>query len=110
LLTLPEVSTSLDIDPHLAARALKQLQKLNIASPRWQEYRKNLWEFPDYVHLPLDQAIDIGKAAGGCITLKDLLAQGHSLDTAQQTLDTLAREEGTRPGEARAQAVAAAGS
>jgi hypothetical protein len=91
LVTLPEVSTALDIDPRLASRALKQLQKLGIANPCWQEYRKNLWEFPDYVNLPLDRALEIAKKSGR-VTLKDLVAQGHSVDTAQRTLDALSRE------------------
>src|SRR4051812_25079210 len=46
VLTLPEVSTALDIDPQLAAKALSQLQKLKIATPRWQDIRRNIWEFP----------------------------------------------------------------
>jgi hypothetical protein len=92
LLTLSEITTTLDIDPGLASRALKKLQALKIASPRWQEIRKNLWEFPDYVQLPLEQTLQLAQKAGGRVTLKDLLAQGHSLDTAQQTLDTLSRE------------------
>jgi len=57
LLTLPEVSTTLDIDPGLAASALKELQKLHIACPRWQELRKNLWEFPDYMTLPIAESV-----------------------------------------------------
>jgi hypothetical protein len=97
LLTLSEITTTLDIDPALAARALKKLQKLQIASPRWQDYRKNLWEFPDYVQLPLEQSIELARQSGGRLTLKALLAQGHSLDTAQQTLDTLSREGLAQP-------------
>jgi hypothetical protein len=92
LLTLGEITLSLDVDPSLASRALAKLHKLNCASPRWQEIRKNLWEFPDYLELPLEQSLKLAEKSGGRLRLKDLLAQGYSLDTAQQTLDALARE------------------
>jgi hypothetical protein len=97
LLTLSEITTELDIEPHLAHRALEQLKKLKIASQRWQEIHKNVWEFPDYLQLPVQQSLDIARTHDGRITLQDLLAQGHSLDTAQQTLDTLSREGLARP-------------
>jgi hypothetical protein len=97
LLTLSEITTTLDIDPALAARALKKLQALKIASPRWQEIRKNLWEFPDYVQLPLEESLELAEKSGGRVTLKDLVSQGYSVDTAQQTLNTLSREGLARP-------------
>ena len=53
LLTLPDVSTTFDIDPNLAGKTLAQLQKLKLAVPRWQEFRRNIWEFPDYMDLPI---------------------------------------------------------
>ena len=89
LLTLSEITTTLDIDPNLAARALRQLQKHKIASPRWQEIRKNLWEFPDYQDLPLDQTLELAQARGGRLTVDDLTAAGQSRETAKQTLATL---------------------
>jgi hypothetical protein len=62
ILTLPEVSTALDIDPYLAAYALRRLQKLNIAIPCWQEIRKNLWEFPDYMPAEIMEPIEMARS------------------------------------------------
>ena len=90
LLTLSEIAITLDIDPALALRTLKHLQKLGIATQRWEELRKNLWEFPDYVQLPISQTLDMAKSNGGRISLRDLIASGHSLDIASQTFDALA--------------------
>jgi hypothetical protein len=92
LLTLSEIATTLDIDPALALRTLKHLQKLGVAAQRWEELRKNLWEFPDYIQLPISQALDLAKAKGGRVTLRDLVASGHSLDIASQTFDTLSEK------------------
>ncbi len=73
ILTLPEVSTALDIDPHLAAYALRRLQKLNIATPCWQEIRKNLWEFPDYMPAEIMDAIELARSRCNRPTAEDLL-------------------------------------
>jgi len=89
VLTLGEIITTLDVSPGRALRALKQLQKVGLANPRWQELQKNIWEFPDYQELPLQETLDLAHKKGGRVSLKDLLAAGHSLDTAQQTLQTL---------------------
>jgi hypothetical protein len=89
LLTLSEIATALNIDPALALRTLQYLQSTGVAAPHWQELQKNLWQFPDYLKLPLAQSLDFAKANGGRVSLKDLLAQGHSVDTAMQTFQTL---------------------
>jgi len=41
------------LDVILAGKTLAQLQKLKLAVPRWQEFRRNIWEFPDYMDLPI---------------------------------------------------------
>jgi hypothetical protein len=51
--------------------------------------QKNLWEFPDYVKLPISQVIDLAQKQGGRVTLQDLVASGYSLDVAQQTFDAI---------------------
>jgi DNA-binding transcriptional ArsR family regulator len=92
LLTLGEITTALDIDPEIARRTLQALSKAGIASQRWEEFRKNLWEFPDYMTLPITESIELAKARGGRLTLDDLVASGYSRDTARQTLDTLSEK------------------
>jgi hypothetical protein len=92
LLTLSEIATTLDIDPAQALRTLRHLQKLGVATQRWEELRKNLWEFPDYIQLPISQTLDLAKSHGGRVTLRDLVASGHSLDIASQTFDTLSEK------------------
>jgi len=92
ILTLSEITTALDIEPDVAKRTLQALSKDGIASQRWQEFRQNLWEFPDYIKLPIAETLNLAKSKGGRITLKDLLVQGHSVDIAQQTLDTLSQK------------------
>ncbi|MGN6366729.1 MAG: hypothetical protein ACTHN5_00430 [Phycisphaerae bacterium] len=92
ILTLSETATALDIDPALAEKTLKALSKLGIATHRWQDYRKNVWEFPDYIKLPLAQTLDLAKQNGGRISLNDLVASGQSIETATQTLDTLSEK------------------
>jgi hypothetical protein len=92
ILTLSETATALDIDPALADKTLKALSKMGIATQRWQDYRKNVWEFPDYIHLPIAQTLDLAKKKGGRISLNDLVASGHSIETATQTLDTLSEK------------------
>ncbi len=57
LLTLSEITTALDIDPDIAIRTLKALAKTGIAQQRWEEVRKNLWEFPDYLKLPAQEPL-----------------------------------------------------
>ena len=89
LVTVGEVSTALGINPDVALRTLYRLQRLGLASPRWEELQKNLWEFPDYVKLPVSQAIDLAQKQGGRLTLQDLVASGYSLDVAQQTFDAI---------------------
>ena len=93
ILTLSEIATALDIEPDVARLALQALAKDGIATQRWEEFRKNLWEFPDYMKLPITESIELAKSKGGRITMQDLLNSGHSAATAQQTLDTL-REKG----------------
>jgi hypothetical protein len=92
LLTLSEITLALNIDPRQASRALAQLQSLKLANPRWQEITRNIWEFPDYMELLLEKSLQLAHQSGGKITLKELLAQGYSLDTAQQTLDALSNK------------------
>jgi hypothetical protein len=92
LLTLSETATALDIDPALAEKTLKALSKMGIATQRWQDYRKNVWEFPDYIHLPISETLDLAKKKGGRISLNDLVASGQSIETATQTLDTLSEK------------------
>jgi hypothetical protein len=89
LLTLSEITTALDIDPDVANRTLQALSKSGIASQRWAEYRKNLWEFPDYMALPLSESIELAKAKGGRLSYDDLVASGHSPKIARETLDAL---------------------
>jgi hypothetical protein len=92
VISVGELCSAAGIDPGLAIKTLKRLQKLGVASPRWQEIRKNIWEFPDYMHLPIAQTLQLAQSNGGRISVKDILAQGHSLDVAVQTLDTLAEK------------------
>jgi hypothetical protein len=92
LLTLSEIATALDIDPDLAARSLRALSKSGIASQRWLEYRKNLWEFPDYMTLLISESIELAKTKGGRLTLTDLVSSGHTPETARQTLDALSEK------------------
>ena len=94
ILTLSETATALDIDPTLAEKTLKALSKMGIATQRWQDYRKNVWEFPDYIQLPIAQTLDLAKKKGGRISLNDLVASGQSIETATQTLDTLSERKG----------------
>jgi hypothetical protein len=90
LLTLGEITTALDLDPAVVKKTLEALSKDGLASIRWQEYRKNLWEFPDYMTLPISESLELAKSKGGRITENDLVATGHSRQTARQTLDALA--------------------
>lgn len=53
LLTLSDIATTLDIEPRIALRTLRKLQRLGLVSPRWSEPHRNLWEFHDYVQLPM---------------------------------------------------------
>jgi hypothetical protein len=89
LLTLSEIATTLNVDPDLVLRTLRHMQKSGLATPRWTELQRNLWEFPDYVKLPIDETITMARDRGGRVSLQDLVARGHSLDTAQQTFDAL---------------------
>ena len=89
LLTVSEITTALDIDPDRAKKTLQALSKDGIAAQRWEEFRKNLWEFPDYLKLPIVESIELAKAKGGRLSVQDLVASGHSPDTARQTLDAL---------------------
>ncbi|MGN6371284.1 MAG: hypothetical protein ACTHN5_23770 [Phycisphaerae bacterium] len=89
LITLGELSTALDIKPDLALHALKHLQRLGLAEPRWEELQKNLWQFPDYTQLPIAATIELARKNGGNISLHDLVAHGYTLEVAQQTFDTL---------------------
>jgi hypothetical protein len=89
LVTVGEIATALDIKPDLALHALRHLQCLGIAEPRWEELQKNLWQFPDYTQLPIADAIDLARKQGGHITLQDLVAHGFTLEIAQQTFETL---------------------
>jgi hypothetical protein len=93
LVTLSEIATEMEIDPHMALRTLKSLQKIGVARQRWQEIHRNVWEFPDYLEVPMSEALDVAQKNGGQVALKDLLAQGLSQETAQQALDVL-REKG----------------
>jgi hypothetical protein len=90
LLTVSEITTALDLDPALAKKTLEALSKDGLASIRWQEYRKNLWEFPDYMTLPISESIELAKNKGGRLSENDLVATGHSRTIARQTLDALA--------------------
>ncbi|HUO07827.1 MAG TPA: hypothetical protein VM008_05980 [Phycisphaerae bacterium] len=89
LVCVGEIATTLDITPDLALRALRHLQRIGIAQPRWEELQKNLWEFPDYMQLPIADAIDLARKHGGKLTLQDLVASGHTLEVAQQTFETI---------------------
>ncbi|HVS70398.1 MAG TPA: hypothetical protein VHQ47_04000 [Phycisphaerae bacterium] len=97
LLTLSETATALDIDPDLALRTLQALSKKGIASQRWTEVRKNLWEFPDYMTLPIPQSIELAKSNGGRLSLSDLVSSGHSTKTARDTLTTLTEKGLAQP-------------
>ena len=90
LLTVTEITTALDTDPGLVIRALKRLQAQGLARPCWQEWNKNLWEFPDCTHLPIAETIQLARESGGRIELQDLIAAGHSVEIAQQTFAVLA--------------------
>ncbi|HUO09782.1 MAG TPA: hypothetical protein VM008_15870 [Phycisphaerae bacterium] len=92
ILTLSETATALDIDPALAMKTLQALSKMGIATQRWQDFRKNVWEFPDYIRLPIAETIDLAKKKGGRISLSDLVASGQSMEVATQTLDTLSQK------------------
>jgi hypothetical protein len=103
LVTEGELATALGVGPEVIRRTLTYLQRLGIACPQWTELRRNLWEFSDYIKLPMREAITMAKAKGGRVTVADLLAQGHSLDIAEETVETLAekglgRGEGTGEG------------
>lgn len=89
LVTVGEIATGLGINPDLAIRALRHLQQVGMTEPHWQELQKNLWEFPDYVQLPIAEAIDLARKHGGKLTLQDLVARGYTLDVAQQTFETI---------------------
>ena len=89
VLTLSEIVTALNVEPEHALRALQKLQRVGIAKQRWQEIRKNVWEFPDYMSLPISESIELAKAKGGRLTLDDLVASGHDRKTARETLDAL---------------------
>jgi len=39
--------------------------------------------------LPILESIELAKARGGRLSLQDLVASGHSAETARQTLDAL---------------------
>jgi len=52
LVTLSEIATTLDLDPETVVKTLRKLQKLGVAIHRWEEVRRNVWEFPDYMQLP----------------------------------------------------------
>jgi hypothetical protein len=89
LLTVSEIATALAIDPDLVLHTLRHMQKIGVANPRWAELHKNLWEFPDYVKLPIAETIDLARAKGGRISMADLMAHGHTADVARQTFETL---------------------
>ena len=97
LLSLSEIATALDIDPDLAKRTLQALSKAGIATQRWQEFRKNIWEFPDYMTLPISESIELAKSKGGRLTVQDLLNSGHSPETARQTFQTLSEKGLAQP-------------
>jgi hypothetical protein len=92
VLTLSEICTALGVDPDVALRALVHLQRVGVAAPRWQEIQKNLWEFPDAIKLPIGEAIDLAKEGGGRVTIRDLVAAGHSVEVAEQTFDAIAEK------------------
>jgi hypothetical protein len=108
ILSFSDIITTLNISPKRALKALRILQSHGIASQRWQEFRKNLWEFPDYMTLPLTESIELAKAHGGTLTLDALTAAGHSPETARQTLDTLSQKGLAQPDPARPTADASA--
>jgi hypothetical protein len=83
LATLSEITTALDVDPALVVRTLRKLQALGMASPQWQEFRKNLWEFPDYLPHALDGLMAKAQESGGRVTLQDLLAAGNPADSVR---------------------------
>ncbi len=89
LQTLGEISTALNIDPAVARRTLQALSADGIATQRWAEFRKNLWEFPDYMKLPISESIELAKAKGGRLSLNDLISSGYSAETARQTMNAL---------------------
>jgi hypothetical protein len=97
ILSLSEIVTTLHVSPKRALKALRKLQSHGIASQRWLEFRKNLWEFPDYMTLPLSESIELAKAHGGTLTLDHLTAAGHTPETARQTLDTLSEKGLAQP-------------
>lgn len=92
LLTVSEIATALDLEPGLALKTLQALSKDGIATQRWTEVRKNLWEFPDYLTLPIPESIELAKANGGRLTLEALVASGHSEKTARDTFDALSEK------------------
>jgi hypothetical protein len=92
VLSLSEISTALAIEPAIALRTLLRLQRLGVATPRWADLQKNLWEFPDYTKLPIAETIDLARERGGKISLHDLVAGGHSPEVARQTFDTLSEK------------------
>jgi len=92
LLTLSEAATALDVDPDRVADSLHCLERRGLAKPCWQELNKNLWEFPDSMHLPIAQTIDLARSHGGRVNLQDLVASGQSLELAQQTFSVLAEK------------------
>lgn len=110
LLTVSEIATALAIDPDLALNTLRHLQRIGVASPRWEELQRNLWEFPDYVKLPIAETIDLARARGGRVSMRDLLAQGHTPDIARQTIDALSDKGLAQPDTASADTVVLAAS
>lgn len=103
VLTLSEIATALDIRPGLALRALRALASAGLAHICWEDVQKNLWEFPDAVRLPIGQALNLARSHGGRVALGDLVADGHSVEVAEQTFEVLAgkglaRDEGSGGG------------
>src|SRR5262249_27447882 len=90
VLTIAEIAVALNINPSLAVRTLLQMQAVGLARPCWQEFDKNLWEFPDASRLPVTQTIQLARENKGTLTLQDLVAAGHSLEVAEQTFTVLA--------------------
>lgn len=92
LLTVTEITTALNADPDRVMRALRYLRDRGLARVSWQDLDKNLWEFPDCLQLPVPEAIAMAQANGGRLSLRDLLARGHTMEIAQQTMHTLAEK------------------
>ncbi|MEI8194987.1 MAG: hypothetical protein WCI73_03665 [Phycisphaerae bacterium] len=92
VLTVTEITTALDIRPELALRTLRFLAAKGLARSCWEQWEKNLWEFPDSVHLPIAQALELARTKGGRVALQDLIAGGHSVQVAEQTFTVLANK------------------